>query len=528
MTEEVKFYDPKAPNPAITTRANTIPNSAAPLTKPGEGLLGLFFTGLIWDGHQHQAYHTLPMKFEEMSGSQATISVITDFDVRSDSDEFWGLVGSLGDVHIALREKYDQRLKTLYVSKDVEQALLDYRQLVELGEVHRLDALRLLAEKEMMNFFNARYGGSRRIAHKVLGFGPVTLPAHIVYQLDDSPSELLIRPINNLSTVETSISKVYFAKFVWAALSRLFKLNSWGPLVWLYLNSVAPGLQKDGGNSSEGTQLLIARLLDRINMSPFGFDRLDVAGYLAAINMLYAGYSLSANILTPDNWITPYPIQVLHDFTPANATEHYNGQVGLLSKSGWQRAGGSISITACPFANINEFQGPGMYPITTASNPDHSNQVKIPTDFGGYNYKQDGSAIPTIPAEFDRMFGWFHDPQAEGVMLDIRSILPWRLVAAPPKDKLYSPIEFWKLYFYTVQDTGISMVSPEENVFHPLQWFSGFDSILPGNGFPMAIDASDLSISIGQPGTKGSAIYSWLQKRPFVLEKESLYRKKSR
>lgn len=505
------------------TQDKIIPKAAAPLSKPSDGIVGLFHAGILWDGVDHRVHLTLPMKFEPVAGNLGKITVITDVEVRNSPDfsDYWTLIDNLANEHIELRKLFDLKLDRLNVSEDVDRRLTDFRRLLNLGELKRLDSLRLITEAKMMNHFNARYGGERRITHKVLGFGPVTLPATMIYQEDDKGSELLIRQVNNLSKVEASIARVYFAKYVWSALTRLFKLNSFGPLVWLYLNSVSLGLQKEGGASTEGTQLLIARLLDRINMSPYDFANTDISGYMASIMMLYAAYNLSADTLTPDNWLASFPIQVLHDFTPANATEHYNGQVDLLSISGWKREGGSLAISACPFADADKISGPGIYPITTSSNPDAKHHVSVPLGWGGENMKQDGTLIPSIPADFDRMFGWFHDPQAQGVMLDLRSIMPWKLLAAPPKDKLYSPMDFWNLYFYTVESTGISMM---DESFHPMQWFVGFDSILPGNGFPIVIDASDLSVSVKSYAGKvrQEHLLSWMADNPFNLIREAV------
>lgn len=503
-------------------KSKVIPTAAAPLSKPSDGIVGLFHAGVLWDGVDHRMFHGLPMQFELMSGSQGKFSVVSDIDVRDGDEDYWKLVDQLGKQHIRLTKLFDEKLQRLNVKKGRQAA--DFRRLYKLGELRRLDSLRLIAEKDMMDHFNARYGGDRRIIHKVLGFGPVTLPATLMYQDDDTGSELLIRHINNLSNAEATIARVYFSKYVWSALCRLFKLDAYAPLVWMYMNSVSLGLQKEGGASVEGTQLLIARLLDRINMSPYEFANLDISGYMAAIMMLFAGYSLSANTLTPENWIQSFPIQILHSFTPANAVEHYNGQVDLLAKSGWKREGGSIGITSCPFANSDTIGQPGLYPLTISSSPDRTQHVSIPLDFGGENMLQDGTAIPSIPAEFDRMFGWMHDPQAEGVMLDVRSILPWKLLAAPPADKLYSPIDFWNLYFYSVQSTGVSMTDEE---FHPLQWFVGFDSLLPGNSYPLSVNG-DTTINTfrmtgrGAKRSRSDYLLSWLSDRSFSMIREAV------
>jgi hypothetical protein len=495
-----------------------IPSAAAPLSQPTDGIMGLFHTGLIWNGQKHEKFLTLPMRFEQMSGSKGNISIITDVDVRADDAEFWGLVDDLGKTHIELRKKFQNKITEM--NSPIGKS--DFRTFLKLGEIHKLDALRLIAEKEVMKFFQDRYNPKigRFVAHKVMGFGPVTLPGVLTYFEDDSPSELLVRHINNLSDELKTQTSLWTAKYVWAALSHLFKLKSWGPIIWLYMNSVSLGFQKEGGQSMMGTQTLIARLLDRINMSPFDFSNVDVAGYLASVMMLHAGYNLSANRITPEDWISNFPLQILHDFSPANATEHYNGQVDLLSKCGWRREGGSLSISSCPFYDSDGPGLPGIYPIKISGTPDRKSTMNIPLHWGGYNMKQDGSALPTITADFDRMFGWFHDPQAEGVTLNVRSILPWMFLAAPPEGKLYSPMEFWNLYFYTVHSTGIKII---DEPFHPMQWFVGFESILPGNGFPISVNGDlDISIVSGRGESKRERLLSWVTDRAFALERQIL------
>jgi hypothetical protein len=499
---------------------NAIPNAATPLSKPSDGLVGIFQTGVIWDGTEHSTYINLPMKFEQMSGARGNISLLTDVEVRTNDTTFWSLVDDLGKTFLKLKGMFAKKLKTLNLNKGQTQ---DFRSFIKLGRIHELSALRLIAEKEMMNFFQDRYSpkGGRRVSHKILGFGPVKLPCVLTYFEDDQPSELVIRHVMNLSNEQQTRASIFFTKYVWAALSHFFRLKSWGLIVWLYLNTVSLGLSVGNEEGSAGVSTVIARLLDRINMSPYDFSSLDVAGYLASIMMLHAGYNLSAERLTVQDWVSNFPIQILHDFSAANAAEHYNGQVDLLSVSGWKREGGTTSISSCPFFTDGGPGKPGIYPLTISDNPDRKSTVSIPLNWGGENMKQDGSVIDTITADFDRMFGWMHDPQAEGVMLNIQKILPWMFLSAPPADKIRSPIEYWNLYFYTVVGTGMRIIDDE--TFHPLKWFVGFESFLPGNGFPIVIDG-DRSISTvtGWGQSKREHVLEWLEDRAFALTRTTL------
>jgi hypothetical protein len=496
-----------------------IPKAAAPLSKPSEGIVGIFHTGIIWDGQNHTVKLNVPMKFEQVSGSKGSFSVITDIAVRSNDEDFWSLVDKLGQEFIDLTKKFEDKISTLNLESD--EGMSPYRTFLTLGKLHKLDSLRLIAEKTMMSYFHDRYSQriGRDISHKVLGFGPVKLPATLTYYEDDSPSELLIRHISNLSKVQKTMTSMYNAKMVWAALCHLFRLKSWGPIVWLYFNTASLGLQGAEGQSVQGTQLLIARLLDRINMSPYDFSNVDVSGYLASVMMLHAGYNLSADRITAQDWISPFPIQILHDFSVASATEHYNGQVDLLAKCGWKRDGGSLAISACPFYSEGGPGTPGIYDITISDNPDKSNHVTIPLDWGGENFKQDGTAIPEIPATFDRMFGWRHDPEAQGVTLNVETVLPWMLLTAPPPDHLHSSIEFWNLFFYTVKNTGFTII---DDTFHPSQWFVGFDSILPGNGFPITMNGDNkISAITGWGRSRRENVLEWLSDRAFKLTRTS-------
>jgi hypothetical protein len=499
---------------------NVIPAAAAPLTKPGDGITGLFQCGIVWDGVNHRDYITLPMQFNQVSGSQTKFTVMTDIDVRS-GDEFWKLVDALGQDHIDLTKKFKKRLDEINIDMDTGYQS-DLRAFYSLGPLLRLDTMKMLAEKKMEGYFTSRYRDERRIRHLILGFGPVTLPSKLLYHDDDGPTELRIRPLANLTNEEKMQSRLYYSKYVWHALCHLFRFKSWAPLIWAYFNGVSLGLQTEGGESVSGTQLLIARLLDRVNMSPYDFANLDLAGYMAAIMMLHGGYALSANALTLDNWFHDFPVQILHEFSPANAVEHYNGQVDLLSKSGWARSGGGLPIIACPFASMSVGAAPGIYPITATNDPDKYHQVQIPILEAGLNMQKDGSPLPSITAEYDRMFGWFHDPEAQGVSLDVRTILPWKLLVAPPAGSLYTPLEFWKLYFYTVRSTGLQMIE-DASEFHPLKWFVGFDSILPGNGYPVSIDG-DLTISVdtGRGGSRKSILLEWINSRPFSLNRSDI------